>query len=181
ERSEYEAFIKALPDEYEIFRNPWVPRFRRKDSDLYIDIFVFDYTSNILWKQKMQILRLKFLQGTLKDRVTLDRGGLLGKILSLITFIVGKPFSTDSKVRTYDKIAQKYNTEKTNFIFSSLYQFKYIGHVLRKEIVGDYQRIPFEGTELLLMKGYDSYLSKFYGNYMTPPPKEKRIPEHGNA
>ena len=38
--------------------------------------------------------------------------------------------------------------------------------------------MTFEGVELLVFKGYHEYLSDIYGDYMTPPPVEKRTRGH---
>src|SRR5690554_1223868 len=181
ERKEFEKFVQVLPSEFEIFRNPWVPRFRKKGSDIFIDIFVFDNTSEKANQQKAQILKLKFLQGTLKDKITLAKGGIIGKILSLITYMIGFPFSKKYKLNRYDVVAQQYNFKKSNYIFSSLDQFKYIGHILPKKIIKTYKKIDFEDTQLMIMEGFHEYLTKFYGDYMKLPDEDKRMPEHGNV
>ena len=36
----------------------------------------------------------------------------------------------------------------------------------------------FEGTKLRLFKGYDRILTTLYGDYMTPPPEDKRVGGH---
>jgi len=181
ERAEYEKFLKVIPSDFEIFRNPWVPRFTTKNGNgIFIDIFVFDSISDNPTNQKNQILKLKFLQGTLKDTLTVNKG-VVGTVLSTITFGVGKLFTTQQKIKKYDSIAQSQNNNNTDYIFSSLDQFKYIGHVLPKSIVADYKYVDFEDTQLMIMQGYDIYLTKFYGNYMKLPDVNKRIPEHGNA
>jgi lipopolysaccharide cholinephosphotransferase len=181
ERKEYEKFITILPDDFEIYRAPWVPRFKKKETDLFIDIFVFDHTSNITSKQKLHILKLKFLQGTLKDEVTLNKGGLTGKILSLLTYIIGSPFGKGSKIKKYDKVSQYYNNKESRYIFSSFDQFKYLSHILPKTVVDKYKKVQFEDTKLMIMSGYHEYLTKFYGNYMKLPPVEERVPTHGNV
>lgn len=38
--------------------------------------------------------------------------------------------------------------------------------------------LPFENTIIKCPKMYDKYLSYIYGDYMTPPPREKRISSH---
>lgn len=180
ERKEYEKFIKVIPPEFKLFRNPWVPRFTKIDGDgIFIDIFVFDEISDKLSEQKNQILKLKFIQGMLKDKITTNKG-LVGTTLSAVTFIIGKLFSTEQKVKWYDTIAQSQNTGKKQNIFSSLDQFKYIGYVLPNTIIKGYKLVDFEDTQLMIMEGYDQYLSTFYGDYMKLPTEDKRIPEHGN-
>ncbi|MBO5228392.1 MAG: hypothetical protein J6B39_05300, partial [Lachnospiraceae bacterium] len=39
--------------------------------------------------------------------------------------------------------------------------------------------LDFEGHKLMAPKNYDGVLKLVYGDYMTPPPKEKRVPKHG--
>ncbi|AME08888.1 MULTISPECIES: LicD family protein [Gemella] len=38
--------------------------------------------------------------------------------------------------------------------------------------------MPFEQTKMPIPKGYDVYLKTAFGDYMTPPPKEKQVPHH---
>ena len=38
--------------------------------------------------------------------------------------------------------------------------------------------LPFEGHSFKALSGYDAYLTNVYGDYMTPPPPEKRHPLH---
>lgn len=181
ERVEFEKFLKCVPDNFEIFRDPWVPRFRRKGSAVFLDLFVFDSTSNIKWKQDWQILRLKFLQGTLKSFPSLKKGSVFEKTVSVMTYLLGLFFSKSMKVKMYDRVASMHNNSTAYFIFSSLDQFKYIGIVIPREAVNSYEKIDFGGAQLMIMSGYHSYLTQFYGDYMQLPPVEKRIPEHGNV
>ena len=37
-----------------------------------------------------------------------------------------------------------------------------------------YTTLEFEGMQFPVLAGYDEFLSRFYGDYMTPPPPEKR-------
>lgn len=38
--------------------------------------------------------------------------------------------------------------------------------------------VPFENTKMPIPYGYDSYLKTAFGDYMTPPPKEKQVAHH---
>lgn len=42
----------------------------------------------------------------------------------------------------------------------------------------DTTELPFEGRRYLAPIGYDRYLTTVYGDYMTPPPKEKQTTHH---
>ncbi|WP_149304069.1 LicD family protein [Pareuzebyella sediminis] len=180
ERVEYEKFLKVLPENLIVFRKSWVQRFSHKDNpNIYLDIFVFDVAPKSKITQKMQRLGLKAMQGTIKKKVTTKRG-FIGATVSLFTYIIGLLFTHNFKLRVYDSIARIFKNRPTGYIFSSLDQFKYIGHVLPRDVVISYKKVDFENTSLKIMTGYDAYLKQFYGDYMKLPPKEMQKPVHGN-
>lgn len=41
--------------------------------------------------------------------------------------------------------------------------------------------MPFENEKFMAISCYDTFLTKVYGDYMTPPPLEQRHPYHGGA
>ena len=47
-----------------------------------------------------------------------------------------------------------------------------------KEVLDGYHLHRFEDSEFFIMNGYDKALRNKYGDYMTPPPEEKRIRGH---
>lgn len=49
----------------------------------------------------------------------------------------------------------------------------------KREIFEDYEDIQFEDLKVSIIKEYDEYLTKSYGDYMKLPPIEKRVPHHG--
>lgn len=180
ERKEFEKFVHSLPEDYEISRGMWVPRFKRKDDDLFIDIFILDQASTNKKAQQKAVYQIKFLQGMFKNHITTNKG-FVGIILSTITYFAGLPFSNRKLIKKYDKATQQFNAEDSHLLFTPYNSFKYVGPTLPKSIVDTYIMVPFESTELMIMKGYDIYLTKYFGDYMTPPPKEEQIPTHGNV
>ena len=51
-------------------------------------------------------------------------------------------------------------------------------HFFKKEDVAESKYVSFEGKQLKIMSNAESFLSDVYGDYMTPPPEEKRVGEH---
>lgn len=47
-----------------------------------------------------------------------------------------------------------------------------------REVFEDYINVPFENIIVSIIKRYDDYLTRAYGNYMAFPPKEKRVSHH---
>lgn len=53
-----------------------------------------------------------------------------------------------------------------------------IGKPFRKDIFNNLMDIPFEDRTYKCFQNYDEYLTKIFGDYMTPPPPEKRVSFH---
>ena len=50
--------------------------------------------------------------------------------------------------------------------------------IIRKEWFGTPLYVPFENISFPVPEKYDLYLTKMFGDYMTPPPKSKQVPMH---
>ena len=50
-----------------------------------------------------------------------------------------------------------------------------------KHIYDGVDHVTFEGIELPVSSGYKEYLELVFGDYMTPPPEEQRVPHHDIA
>ena len=72
-----------------------------------------------------------------------------------------------------DKIIFGWRRLKNKVVFD--YDYKC---VFDFEDFSDYILMPFEDTYMRGPKVYDSYLTSEFGNYMTLPPEEKRVPIH---
>ena len=48
----------------------------------------------------------------------------------------------------------------------------------RTELFESYTSTTFEGESLSIIQGYDEHLRDIYGDYMVPPPEDKRTPKH---
>ena len=180
ERTEYEKFLKVIPNTYRISRELWVPRFSSNDNTVaYLDIFIFDGIAKSNFIQKLHMPCIKVVQGMIKGKPTTNKG-FLGALFSFGTVLLGFPFTKKFKLRIYDALAKKYKIDNSSYIFSSLDQFKYLGNIMPKNTLKSYGRVDFEDTQLMAIDAYDYYLTKFYGNYMQPPPVELQVPEHGN-
>ena len=181
ERSEYDKFISVLPSHFSIVNSLWVTQFVSNDNPKnYIDVFVFDATSNSKILRNLQVFGLKAIQGTLKTQITKDKG-VFGMISTGILSTIGFAFSKKFKLKVYNKLAKIFKSKKSDCMFSSLDQYKYIGNILPQSVLNSYSKVSFEDTELMIMDGYDLYLKKFYGDYMKLPPVEDQKPEHGNV
>lgn len=66
---------------------------------------------------------------------------------------------------------------KSKYCFS-LYGFSGDKDIFMASWFDGFVEVPFEGISVRIPKGYHELLTHFYGDYMTPPPIEQRIPRH---
>ena len=80
-------------------------------------------------------------------------------------------------IEKLEAAAAKYDFDSSEYIinFQGGYGLK---EMTRREYFDEYILIDFEGYKLRVPKGYDSYLTDIYGDYMTLPPIEKRNTNH---
>jgi len=59
--------------------------------------------------------------------------------------------------------------------------YGYKKETMHKNVYGNPKELKFENRKYYVPEDYEFYLTNVYGNYMTPPPVENRIPEHGGS
>lgn len=74
------------------------------------------------------------------------------------------------------RIAKK----KTKHWYYSNYQPDYLYVTLEGAWCEHAVDLPFEDTKLMVPAGYEHVLEWIYGDYMTLPPVEKRVPAHSS-
>lgn len=77
-----------------------------------------------------------------------------------------------------EKQMSKYKIKDCKFITELCAGPGYMKNEYPKDIFSSVVYKEFEGEEFPLPKGYDEYLRIAFGDYMTPPPAEKRIAHH---
>ncbi len=203
ERSEYERFLavaqQELGDGYQVQHsttvdNYWSPfiKIRQIKGDItfrqqhiahltnnngpYIDIFPMEYVPcDKGFKISKTGFLVRFYRGMLSYKLGLRKPPhLKGKVLKVI--------SNFYSVKRLHKNLHKSFTcfgkgEKPYMATFSSY------HPLRCQIVGseNYKEMlwwDFEDTKMPVPVGYDEILTTIYGDYMTPPPEDKRVIKH---
>ena len=106
------------------------------------------------------------------------KGTPLQKIYSVITFVMGRPFSHRRKYIWYHKVSQWGNARSTSYEQCYNTLFNYISCRFKSGLLNDVALMPFEDMKVYAIKDYDSFLTAQYGDYMTPPPVKDRVPEH---
>lgn len=93
------------------------------------------------------------------------------QILSLIPMEIA--------AKEFDKLAQKYAAKETKLVRTTGWHWKQESEGYLRTWLTEYQEIQFEDMVAFAPKDTDGFLRYMYGDdYMTPPPEDKRKPQH---
>ncbi len=150
---------------------------------IFVDIFPVDKMPLQMPKIKRFCFSLRTLYLfyiTLERRVntkTTDRFFILFKMIRFFLFPVS--LCKEYFRRKFEKKLQKYNKMKNEIYVGSLTVVQFMKWVYKKEWFKNFKSFRFEDMDVLIPSGYHELLTNVYGDYMTPPPKEKQILGHG--
>lgn len=146
---------------------------------VYIDVFPIDGLPRNFIKRKLLITKCRFnfymLYLQLQDKPTSK--GIRGVINKIFLKPITKRASFKKYANNIDKAAKKTKYEDSQ-------EFSIITHSIlakktfKKEELFPTVSVPFGDTFLPVPKEWDKHLTKMYGDYMTPPPEDKRKGKH---
>ncbi len=154
------------------------------DKFLWVDIFPMDHFPDSkfmhwLYLQRLITLERALSMGTFTDENMRQRGyydSFTRKIKMNIARFLYKFFGGYEKIsRRIDIIAQDMDRKyKDSQHVGDASWPNGMKDYFREEWLRTAARMQFEGYEFNVPEKYDSYLTQFYGDYMTPPPEDKR-------
>ena len=137
---------------------------------VFIDIFPLDGCDNFEeTAKKTKLLKVRMSAKFLTKR---SAKGHLIRLLAIIRY----PSIKKARKKLFD-IWRKLPYELADDIanFSGVWGKK---EVMPKQVYGAGTKGTFEGLSVTLPANPDEYLTRLYGDYMTPPPPEKRVSHH---
>lgn len=146
-----------------------------------IDVFVIDALPKEKFRQKKLFLNVLIDYGlAMGHRAFMDYSyyTVWQRIVIWILSSIGKRISMEKIIFRYNRHITKYNNIDTPYCFGSNYAWKYFLDVYKKEWFGKGSMVIFGGKEYCAPANPHEVLHKTYGDYMTLPPEEKRIPLH---
>lgn len=139
-----------------------------------IDIFIIDNVpDNKVFRYLYYWIHV-FLRKVLYSEVGMvNEKNIVMRVFFSILYLIPR----DHVFKICNILAKSVNSKKTELITHTLLPYPAkIKYGILSECMDGYEDIEFEGMNFRTMKGYDIYLTAHYGDYMTPPPKEK---QHG--
>ncbi|MDL2276701.1 LicD family protein [Breznakia sp. OttesenSCG-928-G09] len=143
---------------------------------IWVDIFPYDNVSDNKVKRKIDNWLISFYKYLLIVKVGFkmpeNRSVLLYGFYYVAKFI-SFFFSIQFLKKKLKKHMCKHNRENTKEICT--YAGAYgASEFMPNDLFCNPIEVDFDGYKFFTFKNYDMYLSKLYGDYMTPPPPEKR-------
>lgn len=138
---------------------------------VFIDIFKYNYTSNQKNKQKRHYRNIKIIGSFFGGYFNLNpKHGIIKRIRRKICEIIG----IKKILKVYKKEVEKFNSQKTNYLICNWPQYGAEREILPSKCFDKFIMTEFEGINVMITKEYDFMLKKLFGNYMIPPPEDKR-------
>ena len=141
---------------------------------VWVDIFVWDYISEVRLVQIFKIWGIKFFQIFIRDIRLLEKTKKHGKYTGFSYFLMwviswlGSFFSYESKLSLMKQFFQLFGGRK-QFVHRANDQLCGISLILPKQVVEGVILVPFENESVYVYEKYDEILKSTYGiDYMTP-------------
>lgn len=144
---------------------------------LYVDIFPIDGIGSDGKKANRilaKIYRLRILAGYARLKKSyIKANNFVIKIVKHMVRIFAKTLGANVFLNRIIKLATKYPYESSTIAGNIVWG---VGkESVAKEVFDESIEAEFEGQMFPIPKDYDRYLTALYGDYMTPPPEEKRV------
>ena len=157
------------------------------DIGLFVDIYPMDgmgndYDAAVKMTDKTKwIASLCFLTGRKSFGVD-NTYSILKMILKLPAYCWAKLWGNQHYINKLAKAASVYDYHSSEYVACVVWPTGKSGgqqrDVFRREIFEDLIEVPFEDITAKIPRQYDEFLTISYGDYMQPPPEDKRTTNH---
>ncbi len=199
---ELPAPLKLIrPNEYGGYFFDFVPRIVNMDAPLReeteadrahnnyqnrlaVDIFIIDNAPDDPKTFSKMVFRQKMFYGyAMAHRYDkhAHSHGFVDKMKILVLTTIGRFQSLEKIFAKQEKLSTSYKNENTNTYCVSNTILKEIHLCYPKEWIKDTVKLPIRDTLFSCPSGYHDILTRMYGDYMTPPPVDDRVPMHATV
>ncbi len=145
---------------------------------IMMDIFPIDGCPKGKIKRTMQKLNAMIYSLFLAQIVPENHGGIMALGSKFLLSIVRSPKAREKKWRNAERRMSKYKIADCEYITELCEGVHSMQSEYPKEWFASAVYREFEGLQMPIPVGYDPYLKKAFGDYMTLPPKDKQKPHH---
>lgn len=157
-------------------------KYAYKNMGVYVDIFPIDGIPDNKRKMLWQYRYVKFL----KLLLSLKRGKKFYSRKSWQNFLLNFSFlvsfiNYDKLLQKFDSVISQYNFEEMNNTMILVLAGYGKDEIIPKSFYDKTMNLEFEKIFFDAPIEFEKWLEHIYGDYMTPPPIEKRITHHANV
>lgn len=145
---------------------------------IMMDIFPIDGCPKGKFKRTMQRLNAMIYSLFLAQIVPENHGGIMALGSKFLLSIVKSPKAREKKWRNAERRMSKYKISDCEYITELCEGVHSMQPEYPKEWFASAVYREFEGLQMPIPVGYDPYLKKAFGDYMTLPPEDKQKPHH---
>ncbi len=145
---------------------------------IMMDIFPIDGCPKGKFKRTMQKLNAMIYSLFLAQIVPENHGGIMALGSKFLLSIVKSPKAREKKWRNAERRMSKYKIADCEYVTELCEGVHSMQPEYPKEWFASAVYREFEGLQMPIPVGYDPYLKKAFGDYMTPPPEDKQKPHH---
>lgn len=174
------SFTRLQKNETILMQGAW--QHINMSHKIFIDIFPMDYVEPSTIKGKLQFKllfafkKIKANRRTNYARFELNNSIRIKKLVQLFTKMLPMSFYNDIETKIA-KMLYKNKTDMVTLLTDGEKEI-YYDCMTPVEFFSMNKRFEFEGISLLGPEEYDSILTRQYGDYMSLPKKEDRVPHH---
>ena len=153
-------------------------RYSCATKGIFIDVFPFDnYPKGDNFTRRKIIKALRFLIYS-KCKYAFDNYSVIYRFISKCACFLLKPIDKGTLCQCLENVEKKYNSVYTEKVISYNAGTKGKDWIYTNDM-DDLIEVEVEGYMLNILRNYDEFLTHYYGDYMTPPPINKRENRHG--
>ncbi|MBE5772562.1 MAG: LicD family protein [Clostridiales bacterium] len=203
ERGEYERFLRIFNEQASavfhcahymnmrewyhphalVFKNDtmiyWNKEYYRNKTNVpvYVDVFPLDYCpiEDAAKEEQAKRIKKKIYFQSRRECILYQRNNVIQRSLKKALSFVLHLQSNKSFNKSLDDAMKKYSNIRTDKICSMASHYSYKKQCMDIAIYGTPQEYLFEGRTYYGPERMDEYLTRIYGDYMTPPPPEKQV------
>ena len=146
-----------------------------------IDIFIIDKAPDNDAVFSHMLLRQKMVYGyAMAHRYSKDgaKYSFVQKMQVLVLRTLGRFMKLENILKKQEKISTAYRNDSTSYYCITNFPIRSLKHRYNVEDFDEVVRLELHGELFSCPKGYHNILTKYYGDYMTPPKKEARVAIH---
>ncbi len=147
---------------------------------IYIDVFPHDFVSADLEEFRSALKKVKKLKQKIDLKcMSYKKHGKFRPIWQLLPIAVAHLLVNKQKTQNkLDAFIKKIDEAKETEYICNYFGIYGERERIRRDWFDKGKEVMFETVSATIPSDYDRYLSHLYGDYMTPPPKEKRVSHH---